>query len=221
MDMWVAWICALGIASSMVAFTTALALAASPPAGYHYLVGLDPAGDNWLALRSEPSLKRGFRVMKMGPETLLTVLERKGDWVRVQTATGETGWAVSKYIACCRTLSNEASGHRYSPAPGSAEEAAILSAVRPSIEAELRTPVVLTAKKIRIVGNFAHADVVPRRPDGKIIQIQRPDWMDAYADAILEKRQNRWSVLQSAVGPADVWYCTFVGRVPKQLLDDC
>jgi hypothetical protein len=69
---------------------------------YHYLVGLDQSGDNWLALRSEPSGTRGVRLLKMGPETLLTVIGRSGDWLNVRLPTGQAGWAHSRYIACCR-----------------------------------------------------------------------------------------------------------------------
>lgn len=78
----------------------------TPPsaARYSYLVGLDPRGDNWLALRSGPN-GTGSRLMKMGPETLLTVLHRQGKWNYVQLRTGETGWAHGDYIACCRSAS--------------------------------------------------------------------------------------------------------------------
>lgn len=79
------------------------------PTQYHYITGLDTNGDNWLALRSEPSIKRGSRLMKMGPETLLTVLERKGGWVRVRTLAGDAGWASAKYIACCRNPASASS----------------------------------------------------------------------------------------------------------------
>jgi hypothetical protein len=82
--------------------TPAHASSAAAPTQYHYITGLDPNGDNWLALRSEPGLKLGSRLMKMGPETLLTVLERKGAWARVRTSAGDIGWTSSKYIACCR-----------------------------------------------------------------------------------------------------------------------
>jgi Bacterial SH3 domain len=78
---------------------------------YYYLVDLDPHGDNWLALRSEPSLRHGSRLAKMGPETLLVVLGRKNEWVEVRTTTGQTGWAMSKYIACCKQLETETKGH--------------------------------------------------------------------------------------------------------------
>jgi SH3-like domain-containing protein len=75
--------------------------AAGTGSDFHYLVGLDPGGDNWLALRSEPNM-RGVQLLRMGPQTLLTVIGRDGAWLNVRLRTGETGWAYSAFIACCR-----------------------------------------------------------------------------------------------------------------------
>ena len=72
----------------------------------HYLTGLDPAGDNWLALRGAPSTS-GTLIARMGPETLLDVTGRSGSWLAVTVETGvhqgRTGWAHANYIACCTT----------------------------------------------------------------------------------------------------------------------
>jgi hypothetical protein len=70
---------------------------------YHYLVGLDPHGDNFLALKEAPGV-RAPRLLKMGPDTLLEVLDRRGPWLRVRTRDGATGWAYGRYIACCKTV---------------------------------------------------------------------------------------------------------------------
>jgi len=65
------------------------------------IVGLDPAGDNWLALRSAPSGSIGMRLAKLGPDTRLYVLERIGSWTKVELFNGTQGWVSSKYINCC------------------------------------------------------------------------------------------------------------------------
>ena len=75
-----------------------------PTEQVYYLVGLDPSGDNWLALRSDPSTTRGRILRKMGPDTLLKVLDRRGKWFRVRLLSGEQGWAYSGFIACCREI---------------------------------------------------------------------------------------------------------------------
>jgi hypothetical protein len=76
----------------------------SPPSrpSYHYVTGLDPTGWNWLALRSRPSYQAPWSTTKMGPGTLLTVLGRQGEWLHVRLQNGETGWANSRYVSCCR-----------------------------------------------------------------------------------------------------------------------
>lgn len=73
--------------------------------GYHYIVGLDPRGDNFLALRSEPS-GRGYRVAELGPETLLAATgSRAGRWMEVEVINtvhaGTVGWVFDRYVACC------------------------------------------------------------------------------------------------------------------------
>ena len=74
-------------------------------ASYYYVTGLDPYGDNFLSLRSGPGGVAGTaaELKRMGPNTLLTLLETRGKWMHVRLLDGETGWAYSKYVACCRT----------------------------------------------------------------------------------------------------------------------
>lgn len=85
-------------------------LVASSPAvaqnGYHYIVGLDPAGDNFLALRSEPSTRAGYRLARLGPQTLLAATgERAGSWLAVEVVNtrhaGMFGWVHGRYVRCC------------------------------------------------------------------------------------------------------------------------
>jgi SH3-like domain-containing protein len=62
-----------------------------------YVSGLDPNGDNWLALKSAPDL-RASRLRKLAPDTPLTPLEFRGIWVRVLLDDGMEGWVYSKYV---------------------------------------------------------------------------------------------------------------------------
>ena len=86
---------------------------------YSYVSGLDPKGDNFLALRSgsEPD---AIRIATMGPDTLLKVTESRGVWRRVVLLDGATGWAHSNYIACCRTVTGAASAGASSLGSGKA-----------------------------------------------------------------------------------------------------
>ena len=75
----------------------ALLLAPVLPAHADYVSGLNPRGDNYLSLRNGPG--GGFgEILRMGPDTVVTVLERRGDWRRVRLEDGTTGWAFGRYI---------------------------------------------------------------------------------------------------------------------------
>ena len=52
---------------------------ASPAPSYHYVSGLDPKGDNFLALRTGTGAD-GQRIATLGPDTMLKVLESRGEW---------------------------------------------------------------------------------------------------------------------------------------------
>jgi len=80
---------------------------------YAYVTGLDPNGDNFLALRTAPT-GDGVRIATMGPDTLLQVLESRGVWRRVALLDGTTGWAHGNWIKCCRTV---AAPGQYLPPP--------------------------------------------------------------------------------------------------------
>lgn len=90
---------------AVVPSTTGVAttVAATKSVGsYYYLHGLDPNGDNWLALRPEPNMASP-RSAKLGPETLLiSDGTRVGQWLKVETLDGRKGWVAARFTACCR-----------------------------------------------------------------------------------------------------------------------
>lgn len=69
--------------------------------GQHFVTGLDPNGDNFLALKEAPNAS-SRRILKMGPDTRLEVLGQQGNWLQVRLVDGTTGWAFGKYVGCCR-----------------------------------------------------------------------------------------------------------------------
>ena len=73
---------------------------AREPAATCTVGGLDPAGNNWLALRQAPNYQAAWSTTRMGPGTLVRPLGRAGAWVQVRLADGETGWANGKFLAC-------------------------------------------------------------------------------------------------------------------------
>ncbi len=69
----------------------------------HYVTGLNPMGDNWLALREGPSAEARM-LLKLPPDTLFTVLEHRGEWLRVRLEDDLMGWVAGRYVACCRSF---------------------------------------------------------------------------------------------------------------------
>lgn len=67
----------------------------------HFVTGLDPSGDNWLALKAGPDI-RSARLAKLGPGTGLRVLRRVDRWLFVELADGRSGWVAREYVGCCR-----------------------------------------------------------------------------------------------------------------------
>ncbi len=78
-------------------FVVMLLLVFSGPALADYVGGLDPNGDNYLSLRSGPGSKYD-ELRRMGPDTVVTVVEKRAGWRRVQLEDGTEGWAFGKYI---------------------------------------------------------------------------------------------------------------------------
>ena len=70
---------------------------AALPARADYVGGLNPAGDNFLALRTGPG--SGYpMILPMGPGTSVRVLRRNGRWLFVELDDGTRGWAYGSYI---------------------------------------------------------------------------------------------------------------------------
>lgn len=78
-------------------FALMLLLTIACPALADYVGGLDPNGDNYLSLRSGPGSKHD-EIRRMGPDTVVTIIERRGGWRRVQLEDGTEGWAFGTYI---------------------------------------------------------------------------------------------------------------------------
>ena len=72
-------------------------------AQYHYVGPVFPP-DPWLALRTVPSSSGGKTLMKMPQGTLFKVNEKRGKWWHVELRDGQSGWAHSDWIVCCKTL---------------------------------------------------------------------------------------------------------------------
>jgi hypothetical protein len=115
----------------------------------------------------------------------------------------------------------------YEPARGSKERRDIMDAMRPVIEAKLNPPVEFVVHDLRVLGNWAFAQVDPQRPGGGRIDIRRTMLRDfaehldgLRTEAILQRRNGRWYTVDHAIGATDVWFLTWCDRLPRGLLED-
>ncbi|HRK18680.1 MAG TPA: caspase family protein [Hyphomicrobiaceae bacterium] len=97
-------------------------VAAARTEQFHYVSGLDPKGDNFLALRAAPS-QDAQRLATMGPDTLVKVVGESGSWRHIALRDGSMGWAHANWIKCCRTESGGTSAALSAPVAPSAPSA--------------------------------------------------------------------------------------------------
>lgn len=106
--------------------------------------------------------------------------------------------------------------------PAQSERKAVLDALRSRAEERLGPDVKFVVALIRVEDDWAFVIADPRRKGGKIIDGYRIfgddfDNMDGLrVDAILHKRNGRWTVADYAIGATDVWYCDVGPRELKR-----
>lgn len=117
-----------------------------------------------------------------------------------------------------------------SPAQGTPERKAILDALRPKLEAELKASLVFVVSDIRASGEWAFVMAQPQRKDGKKLDGQKiygEHWehMDGFKlTAVLRKKANQWTLLEHYVGSTDVWwqtYCEQKSAITRQVMGVC
>jgi hypothetical protein len=100
------------------------------------------------------------------------------------------------------------------PAAGSAQRAAIMDALRPSVERELGGPVEFVVDRAEVRDGWALVIANPQRPGGGGIdasdyfpsdQLESMDGLTI--SAILRFSGNGWTVVDHKIGATDVWYC--------------
>jgi hypothetical protein len=109
------------------------------------------------------------------------------------------------------------------PLAGSAQRAAIMNALRPTIERKLGSPVEFVVNRVSVEDGWALVIADPQRPGGGRINPRRHfpheviEFMDGLTiNAILRFGGGGWTLVDHAIGPTDVWYCGVEGP-PKSL----
>ena len=113
------------------------------------------------------------------------------------------------------------------PKRGSQERRAIMDAMRPTVERKLNAPIEFVVNELRVIGDWAFAQVTPQRPGGRPINLRNTplkaeaDYMDGVrTEMFLRRRNGRWQVIDHAIGATDVWFEPYCQKAPRALLAD-
>lgn len=117
----------------------------------------------------------------------------------------------------------------HTPAPGSAERASIMDALREPAQKDFGRTVIFKVDRLRVVGDWAFARVAPALPDGGAIDYSRTKYrtqvelgaFDPQGEALLRREGDEWKVLEWRFGATDVESVLWVEkyRMPKLLLE--
>jgi hypothetical protein len=115
----------------------------------------------------------------------------------------------------------------HTPPRGSAERQALMDALRGTVQRELGKPAIFEVRELRVLGDWAFADVTPRNPDGSAFDFRgtpmEQAWREGFVDdgmyAVLRRRDGRWRVVRHAIGPTDVAWMAWEDelRAPRAL----
>jgi len=103
----------------------------------------------------------------------------------------------------------------HTPATGTPERRLLMDALRLRMQRELNKPMIFQVQQLRVLGNWAFAEVIPRKPDGSPFdyrgtpfeQEKRDGVLDDASVALLRRVNGAWRVVRLAIGPTDVaWW---------------
>lgn len=105
----------------------------------------------------------------------------------------------------------------YTPAKGSAERAAILSALRLPVEKELKQKIIFSIEHFNVQGNWGFLDGAPQNTGGGKPNYRGTVYQNAIDAgmfdnnlfALLKKTKGKWKVVTYAIGCTDVCYMTW------------
>ena len=105
------------------------------------------------------------------------------------------------------------------PARGTRQRAALMDAIRPTVEAALNTRVVFVVQCARVANGWALVQGTPQHPTGRAINPRSISGWEGRSglrtEALLRFRNGRWQLVDHAIGPTDVWY---EGVAPQSVL---
>ncbi len=99
----------------------------------------------------------------------------------------------------------------HTPRAGSAERKAIMEAIRPTCERDLKQKVVFKVGLLNVAGDWAAARVTPIRPDGSDIDYRKTHYreldeegaFDGEGEALLRREGSSWKLIKWRFGASD------------------
>jgi hypothetical protein len=142
--------------------------------------------------------------------------------LRSQPARALRIWMAALTALAVAGFSTAASAQVETPPQGSPVRAAILEAIRGVAVAELGGPIEFVVNDIRVLGEWAYADVHPQRPGGGEIFYTytryQAAWdagaLDQTAVVLLRETPAGWLVFEYSFGATDVQWVNWVGMYP-------
>ena len=106
----------------------------------------------------------------------------------------------------------EAQARPYTPARGTPERQAIMDALREPLQREMGKPMIFQVGSLKVLGGWAFAEVIIRKPDGSPFDYSGTPYQEAIdagafdhtTFALLQRVNGRWRLVRHAVGPTDV-----------------
>lgn len=139
--------------------------------------------------------------------------------------------AASAFLALI--FSSFANAQSYIPQKNSTERRLFLNETRRLVISELGGPIELVVKELKVSGDYAFIRTEPKRPGfGEIDMRKTPRvkrlgimTLEAFdcchTEVIFKKQANRWRVIDKSIGATDLWYVSYCGKVPDDLIEDC
>jgi hypothetical protein len=136
-------------------------------------------------------------------------------------------WRMLLAVLLLAVATNASAQRPHTPPRGSPERQALIDALRETVRRELGKPAIFEVRELRVLGDWAFADVSPRDPDGSPLDYtgtpMEEAWREGFVDdgmyALLRRRDGRWRVVRHAIGPTDVAWIPWEEelRVPRAL----
>lgn len=118
-----------------------------------------------------------------------------------------TGLILFSFVICLAAKAQPAIDYKTKTAANAAERTAILDAFRATLQKQWKQQFEFVVNYLKVAGNYAWFQGDVQRKDGKVITFPDDGEYDCcHGEALLEKKNGKWTVLTGDAFSTDVWY---------------